>query len=203
MEGEDEPCEVCRVPHAAPRPDDLEFRLPQPGPGAASAAEDPSFFTGPGEVLRQDRIRDEVISRYERDLEIMSGCCLYCRVEGRPFDHAAGACSRRMHWIRTKSKAYQTRKKAGREWIKKHVACWMCYQPQSVCRVADPEVEEETNCRFPDMVMPLCYGAYCRPGRTKWLQGHFQVSFHTEQDYILWLGEVASLGGMSVYKRTV
>lgn len=45
------------------------------------------------------------------------------------------------------------------------------------------------------MVMPLSYGAFCRPGRTRLLQNHFQRTFATEQDYMLWLGETASLGG--------
>jgi cob(I)alamin adenosyltransferase len=52
-----------------------------------------------------------VLSRYERDLETMAGCCLYCRVEERPFEHAARACSRRMHRILAKKEALQTRTK--------------------------------------------------------------------------------------------
>ncbi|KAH7115369.1 hypothetical protein B0J13DRAFT_572426 [Dactylonectria estremocensis] len=38
-------------------------------------------------------------------------CCLYCRVEGKPFEHAAKACSRRWYWINAKSKAWRTRKR--------------------------------------------------------------------------------------------
>jgi hypothetical protein len=63
-------------------------------------------FTGLDEVLRQDYIQDQVLDSYERDLEVMSGNCLYCRLLGRKFNHVLGKCSRRFHWINTKNKAY-------------------------------------------------------------------------------------------------
>ncbi|KAH9204429.1 hypothetical protein DL95DRAFT_496401 [Leptodontidium sp. 2 PMI_412] len=151
-------------------------------------------FTGPEEVLRQDHVREQVLDSYEGDLEIMVGLCLYCRIEGRKFSHAPGKCSRRFRWIRAKQEAYRTRDREDKEWIGRYVACWQCYQPQDICRVADPE-HEETECRFPDMVMPLCYGVYCRPGGEEWLRKHFQRSFQSELEYMLWLGETASLGG--------
>ena len=45
------------------------------------------------------------------------------------------------------------------------------------------------------MVMPLCYGVYHRPGSQEWLQKHFNRMFKALVDYMLWLGETASLGG--------
>ena len=151
-------------------------------------------FTGPEEVLRQDHVQDQVLDRYEQDLEAVAGTCLSCRLQGRRFDHAPRSCSQRFHWIHAKDEAYQTRKSEGKEWIPRYVACWKCYQPQDLCRVADPD-HEETECRFPDLVMPLCYGVYCRPGGQVWLQKHFGRSFATQLDYMLWLGRPASLQG--------
>jgi hypothetical protein len=145
-------------------------------------------------VLRQDHLQDQALDRYEQDLELMLGSCLYCRAMSRKFDHAPGSCSRRFDWIRAKQEAYQVREKAGKAWIAQYVACWNCYQPQSICRVADPE-HEETKCRLPDMVMPLCYGVYWRPGSQEWFQKHFNRTFKAPVDYMLWLGETASLGG--------
>ncbi|KAH8749802.1 hypothetical protein BGZ57DRAFT_968235 [Hyaloscypha finlandica] len=58
----------------------------------------------------------------------------------------------------------------------------------------DPE-HEETECRFPDMVMPLCYGVWKRSGGIDWLQKYFRRTFKTELEYMLWLGETASLQG--------
>jgi len=113
---------------------------------------------------------------------------------GRTFSHAPGACSRRFHWIHAKNEAYQTRKREEKEWIQRYVACWNCYQPQDICRAADPE-HEDAECQFPDMVMPLCYGVYKRAGGSDWLQKHFRRTFQTELEYMLWLGETASLGG--------
>ncbi|PVH72190.1 P-loop containing nucleoside triphosphate hydrolase protein [Cadophora sp. DSE1049] len=156
MPGE-ERCQVCREPHREARPADVVFALPQ-----RVEVE----FSGPEEVLRQDQVRDQVLDR----------------AAGRSFDHLPSKCSRRFRWIRAKQEAYRTRDREDKEWIGRYVACWQCYQPQDICRVADPE-HEETECRFPDMVMPLSYGVYCRPGG------------EDELEYMLWLGETASLGG--------
>ena len=60
--------------------------------------------------------------------------------------------------------------------------------------MADPE-HEEVECRFPDMVMPLCYGVYHRPGGQEWFRKHFQRTFKTQAEYMLWLGETGSLWG--------
>jgi hypothetical protein len=181
----EEVCQVCQEPHKEGRPLDLKFEL---------AARRGMEFTGPDEVLRQDHVQDQVLDSYERDLELMLGSCLYCRILSRKFDHAAGACPRRFHWIHAKNEAYQTRKREEKEWIQRYVACWNCYQPQDICRAADPE-HEEAECQFPDMVMPLCYGVYKRAGGSDWLQKHFRRRFQTELEYMLWLGETASLEG--------
>ena len=185
MAGE-EVCSVCREPHQESRPLDLKF-------GAAIAHPDVAF-TGPDEVLRQDYVRDQALERYEQDLEVMLGTCLYCRILSRQFNHAPGACSRRFHWIRAKNEALQRQRQYKKEWIPRYVACWNCYQPQDLCRVADPE-HEETTCRFPDMVMPLCYGVWKRVGSSDWLQKHFQRRFQGEVEYMAWLGETGSLAG--------
>ena len=58
----------------------------------------------------------------------------------------------------------------------------------------DPE-HEETECQFPDIVMPICYRVYKQVGGPEWLQKHFQWSFKTELEYMLWLGETVSLEG--------
>jgi Lhr-like helicase len=184
MVGE-EACGVCCAGHVQTRPSEVRFHL---------SRRQEIAFTGPEEVLRQDHLQDETLDRYERDLEIMKGCCLYCRIAVRPFDHLAHACPRRFDWIRAKTLAYETRKREGKDWIQRFTACWKCYQPQTVCRVADPE-HEESRCRFPDMVMPLCYAVYFRRGRDAWLQRHFRRRFPSVLDYMLWLGEAGTMAG--------
>jgi hypothetical protein len=84
--GSDGACQVCGEPHVEARPPELRFVL---------RPEAEAQFTGPEEVLRQDQVQDQVLDRYERDLEILKGVCLYCRAEGRRFDHTALQCSRR------------------------------------------------------------------------------------------------------------
>ena len=182
----EQPCQVCNEPHEEGRPAGVVFAL---------TAAVPMHFTGPAEVLRQDHVRDEALDSYEKDLEIMIGSCLYCRVGHRKFDHMPDACSRRFEWIRAKETAYQTRRKEGKEWIGRYVVCWRCYQPQDICRVADPEHEERV-CRFPDIVMPLCHAVYHRVGGKDWIRRHFGRLFEGGiEEYMLWLGEKASLKG--------
>jgi hypothetical protein len=208
MEG-DELCRVCPTPHAQRRPQDLEYRLPLP-PAAATTGTTTAAshhdvndgndimvmtFTGPAEVLRQAEVCDRELSQYERDLETMKGCCLCCRAEGKPFEHTTAACARRFNWIQAKKKALQDCQSKNKEWMEHYAVCWICYQPQEICRVADPEYEGDKLCRYPDMVMPLCFGAFSRPGRTQWFLKHFKQSFKTYHEYMLWLGKDASLGG--------
>lgn len=184
MDGEEVPCAVCRQGHAQPRPGALEFQLP------ASPLQQQQGSTGLQEVLRQDHLKDEALDRYRQDMEVMTGFCLYCRTMQRPFSHEAASCPRRHDWIRARDEARKSKKR----WIAPYLVCYFCYQPQGVCNRADPEHEEDT-CRFPDMVMPLCYGAIVRPGAKEWFRKHFQRGFDTRAQYMVWLGEAASLEG--------
>lgn len=114
---DDEPCQVCSTVHGASRPADVVYTLPR---------KVGMEFTGPSEVLRQDHMQDEVLDRYEADLEAMVGTCLYCRIEGRRFNHMAGQCFR---WINAKKEAYESRKSKSQEcneWIRRYVAYWEC-----------------------------------------------------------------------------
>lgn len=87
---EDRCCRVCKEPHERRRPEGLVFKRAAFGDGLAR--EESEAFAGPQEVLRQDHVNDELVARYKRDLEIMRGTCLYCRLVGRDFAHEAGAC---------------------------------------------------------------------------------------------------------------
>lgn len=181
----DEPCRVCGKSREQPRPAGLAFSL-------SPALE--TTYTGPDEVLRQDRDNEEIIRRYQMDLEEMAGICLYCRARALDFEHGPGSCRLKWDWIRAKNEALKMRRGRGKGWIEKYVACWKCYQPQDICRAADP-AENEEECQFPDMVMPLCSGVFQRPGADQWLHKHFGVRFAKEIDYMFWLGETTNLGG--------
>jgi hypothetical protein len=50
--------------------------------------------------------------------------------------------------------------------------------------------------------MPLCYGVYKRVGGSDWLQKHFQRTFKTKLDYMVWLGETATLKGNECIQAT-
>jgi hypothetical protein len=97
--------------------------------------------------------------------------------------------------MRAKQKALRDCQSKKNEWMALYTVCWTCYQPQEICRAADPEYEGDKSCRNPDMVMPLCFNAFSRPGRIKWFLKHFNQSSKTCHEYMLWLGKGASLGG--------
>lgn len=185
MEGE-EPCQICGKGQREARPFGLEFKKC----GVAREEE----WTGPKEVLRQDHMKDEALDRYQQDLEAMRWCCLYCRAQGRKFDHMAKSCAGRFEWMRAKKEAYERGKQEGRGWIAPYVACWKCYQPQGICRVADPD-HGESECQFPDIVIPVCYGVFRWVGGEGWLEKHFKRKFNGEEEYMRWLGETGSLRG--------
>ncbi|EFZ03297.2 tlh3 [Metarhizium robertsii ARSEF 23] len=222
MEGEDELCAVCPRPHAERRPANLELGLPSPKipqPATTDEGSDDDnvegedkweivaaremVYTGPDEVLRQARVHNEVLRRFEEDLEIMRGCCLLCRVrEGRPFDHSATSCGHRWPWIKAKKKVIQACEKEGKQWMEDFTACFMCYLPQTICRRADPEAEPGVDgeeglreCRFRDMIMPLCYGAFFQAGLRALIKKHFpHQTFRDVDEYMRWLGKSATLG---------
>ncbi|KAF7880786.1 uncharacterized protein EAF01_000538 [Botrytis porri] len=151
----DEVCQVCREPHEEPRPPHLIYTL------NPSTIEIES--TGPREIHTQDFRQDQILDRYEQDLLTFQDSCLYCRIHHRRFDHLSSQCSRRFDWINAKGEALQACQFDERDWMPRYIVCWNCYQPQDICRVADPD-HEESECRFPNMVIPICVAAYKRVG---------------------------------------
>jgi superfamily II DNA or RNA helicase len=217
MLGEDELCGVCPQHHVEKRPAAMELVLALPLVaevyGSNTSQHDPPrldkehaeciarrvpsmVYTGPEAVLRQRMLDEELLTRFRADLEAMSGCCLLCRVKGRaPFDHKADKCSQRSSWQNAKRKTLQLCKKEGKQWMAAYTACFLCYLPQTMCSRADPESESST-CPFPDMVLPLCYGAFFASASRAFLNQHAR-RFLNETDYMLWLGEPTTFGGVS------
>lgn len=195
MEGE-ERCGVCQESHSCSRPEGLVFRRSTLDGGYGEDSDGFTEYAGPQEVLRQDRVNDDLLARYRMDFKIMQGTCLYCRMLGRDFGHAVGRCSWRWDWINAKKAALKECQRSGKSWMPSLIVCWICYQPQNVCRVADPEVEDETECLFRDMVMPLCYGKFMQSDGKQWVQRNFGRAFETPGKYMIWLGAKATFGGV-------
>jgi hypothetical protein len=228
MEGEDELCEVCPNHHTEQRPAGLELRLPaskadnnngEPGDGGDSARAEPRQtmqYTGPDEVLRRTMLQDEILDRFEADMEMMLGCCLQCRMKSRPFDHAAGSCSQRRAWINAKMAVMKECSRSGKPWMPDFAVCFMCYMPQRICRRADPDAEDDDGtrlaadqetakqkdrCRYKDMILPLCVGAFLNVGRRTIITKSFR-SFGSLEEYMRWLGEACELGGTPCVQAT-
>jgi len=188
MAGEDEACGVCITGHSQARLAATRFEF-------TGRQEPDAFSVGPAEVVRQDFVQEQIIEQYKHQLPLMAGCCKYCRPMNLDFEHRTGSCSRRWEWIQAKREILQECQRRNKEWISEYTACWRCYQPQGICRVADPAADE-SECRYPDIVIPLCYGIYQMVGGARWVRKEFGVEFRSVQAYMMWLGEASLLGGM-------
>lgn len=220
--GDDSACQVCGSVRYEPRPPGPRYELVAPSPRVVppllpppllprreqgAVITDEMVFTGPAEVRRRALESAEFLESYERGLRALVGQCLYCRACVRPFDHVAGSCTYRWDWINAKKRVLDSvRRQQGRgswscSWIADYLVCFTCYQPQGICRRADPAAaaaaaaSEGARCRYADMVLPLCYGAWVRPDRDQWLSRKFAVSFAGELEYMLWLGTEKSFRG--------
>jgi superfamily II DNA or RNA helicase len=207
MRGEDERCGICPVAHLEPRPPGLRVPpSPSPSPRATGAvavllpgdqaweASAAMQFTGPREVGRQGRVQQEALDRLEAGLAALIGSCPLCRIGGRPFDHTAGTCSRRSEWVGAKRQALASCKKQGRPWMTRYTACFHCCMPQTICREADPEARQGGGCRYRDLILPLCFGAFFHATLRAVITREFR-GFANIGEYMLWLGRPGELGG--------
>ena len=178
-------CSVCMKQgyHSDPRRPTDRFSFP-PDPVTT--------YPGPQRLLDTERAKFTVLERYTDELQLHLGTCLYCRVFERDFQHPSDSCVYKWDWYNAKKMAITAARNSPRKyWIKSYVACFMCLQPQSICRRAE---DGTTKCQFPDLILPLCYGLY--KYNAQLLATNFeQRLWKTEVDFILWLGEATSLAG--------
>jgi hypothetical protein len=206
MEGRDELCSFCPTYHREPRPRGLQLELAPPPPPPLLPVESDMVYTGPEAVAHQQRLDEEVLDRLQKDLDIMADRCLLCRVKGKEDRqrHRAGQCPQRWTWLRPKKAILQSCQQKGKPWIEPYVACFMCYMPQSICTKADPESNAELKatgrlaggCRYADMILPLCIGAFFATGPRAIIARHAARRFATLEDYMAWLGTTTELGGI-------
>lgn len=160
-------------------------------------------YTSSDEVLRQTIVYNNILSRFEADLEMICSCCLLCRVEGRRlFDYSAITYSRRQLWINTKARVIRLCKKEGKLWIADFTVCFIYYLLQMICYRADLEIEDggeeekKKEYQFWNMIIPLYYSTFYRSGPRVLIKKHFPRLFCNIEDYIRQLSESATLGGM-------
>jgi superfamily II DNA helicase RecQ len=183
MLGEDVACDICKIGHKSIIPPKQEAR-----------AEETMQHTGEAEMLRKRREAYLELSEYEEDLIAAAGTCMLCRAAGEAWDHRFGLCQRRHEVFRARDRAKNAYRRRRRKWIQAYMACFWCYNPQAICQRADQE-QEQAECRFSDIVLPLCYGIFQGVGSTKWLLERFGKDFEDIDDYMIWLGDSTTFGG--------
>lgn len=180
---EDVACAVCGRSHE-------EVVPPQVG------EEQGSRYTGL-EMIRKDRLRAQTeLSQYQRGLVNMKGNCPLCRGLGERWDHHFATCHRRHQVFRARDDAARRHKELGTKWIQPYTACFRCFQPQVICKRADPERagERQRECEHRDIVLPLCLGIFHSVDGQVWVKEQFGRQFTDLGKYVDWLGEESRLG---------
>ena len=185
--GEDATCDVC----SGASPARALSPAARAAPAAALAA--PALQpTGGAAIQEKRRLADLELSRYREDLLAVQGTCLLCRALGDAWDHAFPACWRRSEFLAARNRARDAGH--GKPWISPYHACYWCYNPQAICRRADPESGCQS-CLYADIVMPLCYGTFCGSSAEEWLLERFEQRFRDVDDFLAWCGRATSFGG--------
>ncbi len=183
---EDATCDICSGAGAGP--------AQAPSPAAPPASPSPLAVpaTGGAAIREKRRLADLELSRYQADLLAVQGTCLLCRALGGAWDHAFPTCWRRSDFFEARNRV----RDAGRRgpWISPYHACYWCYNPQAICRRADPESDCQS-CLYADVVMPLCYGIFCGSSAEEWLLEQFQQRFRDVDEFLGWCGKPTSFGG--------
>ena len=174
-------------------------------------------YTGRSEIRSQRWQHTNEESEYRQNMEAIKGMCMVCRVSGVNWHHAAGTCSDRFGWIRAKTEVMERCRSKKKRWMPWLKVCWRCFQPQWLCRAADPAMSEgagpskvarrgrgtaaeesrvnRTECEYRDLVIPLCHAVFKKEARTDWLRATFNVEFSDVNEYMLWVGTPAMLAG--------
>ena len=187
---EDVACDVCGAepaPHTAPSPTAAPSLAP-----ALLVAEPAPRHTGSEAIRKKQRQAGLELRRYQEDLLAVQGTCLLCRACDDGWDHAFSSCWRRFDLFEARNRVKG--QAAGGAWIAPYHACYWCYNPQAVCRRAEPG-SDCTSCTYADIVMPLCYGIFHGSGGEEWLLEQFQQRFETIDEFLGWCGKATSFGG--------
>jgi Orsellinic acid/F9775 biosynthesis cluster protein D/Helicase conserved C-terminal domain len=179
-------CGVCQQRGALAGPTD---EVEEVSPGEAPPA--PPASTGAAIIQRKAREAHFELSRYQEDLLAVQGTCLLCRASGEAWDHSFSTCARRHEFFQVKSAVVQS---CPGPWIAPFAACYWCYNPQSVCHRADRS-NGTPHCRYPDLVMPLCYGIYRGSNSSEWLYEQFGKHFSDAAGFLRWTGQPTQFGG--------
>ena len=135
------------------------------------------------------------LARYREDLLAVRGSCLLCRALEERWDHHFAACHRRHSMFRERNRVRQRCEAKGRRWLQPYTACFWCLNPQSVCPRADMDAAPHGGtCEERDVVLPLCYGIFCREGGRDWLHDRFGRAFTDLANFLEWLGEECRFG---------
>lgn len=221
MKDEDELCGACPSHHTEKRPPHIELKTTPPAEGKDDGVEvdgdddgahllskgspggggEHMLYTGPETVQRQRMLDEDLHEHFKKDLQTMRGCCLLCRIKdkNRPFDHDPARCKEFRLWQNAKTRVLAACKKEGKKWMADYTACFMCYLPQTICRRPDPPALSAANqnmrCEFPDMVMPICYGAFYAVGSRAIINKYSGRKFRNEAEYMRWLGNATTFAG--------
>ena len=132
------------------------------------------------------------LEAYMSALVALSDVCLYCRASDQSWNHTFMECQHKANVFEAKKNAMDRGRAKGCPWIPRYTSCFWCFNSQLVCERAKGSKNRNVECRFPDMVLPLCRGVFQSPSGRDWLLSQFGREFTDLDAYFDWLGEKTS-----------
>lgn len=150
------------------------------------------------DIIAKGRLKQYTeIAMYRDHIVAMRGICAFCRVRNEAWDYKFSRCAQRHQVFQLRAEARRRLEARGRTWLRQFSACFWCLNPQAMCsRVGSEDDRNKSQCNFPNVVLPLCYGVYSSPDGPTWVKEHFERTFNTVDEYIEWLGEETEFGGV-------
>ena len=118
------------------------------------------------------------MDEYLRRLSQVKGNCVICRIltAGSEWKHGLANCPRAHKWRYIRCKDAVLARSVGRQWIKSYTACYMCVQPQSICRGWAVKERVAEGCEYRDLVMPTMWALWEEDGEEKeWMKSKLEV----------------------------
>jgi superfamily II DNA helicase RecQ len=152
-------------------------------------------------LRRQQMEEQHQIDEYLLRLSIVRDTCMLCRIltPRARWEHKMDDCPQQHKWdyIRSKQMVVQGRKGAKR-WLPGYAACYLCGQPQDICRQWDKGQRRDVvkGCKYRDLVMPAIWGLWTAGGFDReWIKGRLVVQVNDEKEALIAAGRVIEFGG--------
>jgi superfamily II DNA or RNA helicase len=147
---------------------------------------------------RRNQMREQYeMDSYIRRLSQIQGQCMLCRilVGGSEWKHELSKCSRMDKWRYFACRKAVVEKSRGRGWIKSYMACYLCGQPQRICKTWEKTEREGWMCEYRDLVMPAVWGLWESVVEREWVESRLEVKVSNGEEALIAAARGSEFGG--------